>query len=239
VSTIATPPRDHAPPEHELKLALPALQAASVVIWLRARCLPDPRYPDGRVTSIYYDDRNMTRLREKINSDFVKQKVRLRWYSHPATGALFDPAFVELKRKVGGRRFKTRVPLDLPVASLAAPHAPSSLLRQALATLRNAGHWVDTDLQPFLQIGFRRHRFIDPCSGSRISVDSHISGASVNAGMLPQSNPAPLAHAVVEVKGPRATLPASLAFLRHMGCRPESFSKYARCYQKLTRRWSF
>lgn len=227
------------PVEHELKLTLSALRAPAVTSWLRGRCLPDPSYPDGRVTSIYFDSRDMLMLRAKINSDFSKQKVRVRWYSDPASGEPLAPAFIEIKRKLGARRFKERLPLEVPVAELAAASPDPSVLREALGALRRAGILVAADLQPFLRIGFRRRRFVDPTTGCRISIDHDIRGSSVNPGLLPLRNPAPLAHAVVEIKGPHRAPSPWLAPLREIGCKPESFSKYARCYLKITRRSSF
>ncbi|MGD8328523.1 MAG: VTC domain-containing protein [Acidobacteriota bacterium] len=231
--------REQPRPEHEIKLVTPAARAATVSAWLAGRCPPDPKYPTGLVTSIYYDNRDAELLRAKINSDFIKYKVRARWYGDPRSGAVLEPAFIELKRKVGGRRFKTRLPLDVPAAQIAAARPSTLLLRRLLAGLREQGHWAGADLQPFLRIGFRRHRFIEPTTGSRISVDFDIRGCSVNPALLPQSNPAALAHAVIEVKGPAAELPRRLAWLRDMGCQPDSFSKYARCFLKITRRSSF
>jgi len=226
-------------PEHEIKLVTPAARADAVSAWLAGRCPADARYPRGLVTSVYYDNRATDMLRAKVNSDFIKHKVRVRWYSDPESGTPRQPAFLEIKRKVGARRFKIRLPLEMATADLAAPTPSPALLRRILARLREEGHWVDTDLQPFLRIAFRRRRFVDPLSGSRISVDSDIRGASVNPGLLAQGHPAPLAHAVIEVKGRHAVLPARLVGLRALGCHAESFSKYARCYQKIARRSSF
>jgi len=170
------------------------------VEWLSARCIPDPLYPDGLVTSIYFDNRSMVLLRAKINSDFIKRKVRVRWYADPATGVAQDPAFIEIKEKVGARRFKIRVPLDVAAADLAG-NTSMSTLRGLLAPLHRAGHWIEADLQPLLRIAFRRRRFTDPTNGARISIDSTIRGTTVNPALLPVSRPALLAHAVVEVKG--------------------------------------
>ncbi|MGD8817062.1 MAG: VTC domain-containing protein [Acidobacteriota bacterium] len=235
----SAPVREQPRPEHEIKLVTPVARAAAVSAWLAGRCLPDPKYPVGGVTSIYYDNRDTELLRYKVNSDFLKYKVRARWYGDPRNDTVLEPAFIELKRKVGGRRFKTRLPLDVPAAQIATTQPSALLLRNLLASLRSQGHWVRTDLQPFLRIAFRRHRFVDPTTSSRISVDFDIRGCSVNPALLPQSNPAALAHAVIEVKGPAAELPRRLACLRDMGCWPESFSKYARCFLKITRRSSF
>lgn len=227
------------PSEHEIKLVTPAGRVGIVAAWLRGRCLPDPEHPGGTIHSIYFDNRAGALLRAKVNSDFVKHKVRLRWYADAATGAVQDPAFVELKNKVGGRRHKHRLPLEEGTAARIAALPPASQLRALLAPLRDAGHWVDTDLQPFVRVVFRRRRFIEPASGTRVSIDGDIRGTSLNPGLLPMRNPAPLAHAVIEVKGPHQRLPPALATLRALGCVPESFSKYARCYQKLARRHSF
>ena len=67
--------------DHEIKLVLPNRAARSLVRWLRSRCWPDPLYPAATVSSIYYDTPDWRLLREKVNSDFLKTKVRLRWYS--------------------------------------------------------------------------------------------------------------------------------------------------------------
>ncbi len=226
-------PRQDPPAEHELKLAFPAIRAEPLLEWLRARCPQDPLYPDGLVTSIYFDNRSMTLLRAKINSDFIKRKVRLRWYTDPATGVAQDPAFVEIKDKIGARRFKIRVPVDVAAAEVAG-NASTSALRDLLEPMRQAGHWVAADLQPFLRIAFRRRRFTDPTSGARISIDSGIRGTTANPALLATSRPGLLAHAVIEVKGASRELSRWLAPLLHFGCRRESFSKYERCFQKLT-----
>jgi len=225
--------RHDTPAEHEIKLVVPAIRAEPLLAWLRARCRQDPLYPDGLVTSIYFDNRSMASLRAKINSDFIKRKVRVRWYTDPATGVAQDPAFVEIKEKVGARRFKIRVPADVAAAEIAG-NASTSALRELLAPLRRAGHWIAGDLQPFLRIAFRRRRFTDPTTGARISIDSDIRGTTANPAMLATARPALLAHAVVEVKGGSRELSRWMAPLRQLGCRRESFSKYERCFQKLT-----
>ncbi len=226
-------PRQDAPAEHELKLVVAAIRAAPLLEWLRARCIPDPLYPDGLVTSIYFDNRSMVLLRAKINSDFIKRKVRVRWYADPATGVAQDPAFIEIKEKVGARRFKIRVPLEVAAAEIAG-NPSMSTLRGLLAPLRRAGHWIEADLQPFLRIAFRRHRFTDPTNGARISIDSSIRGTTANPALLPASRPALLAHAVIEVKGESRELSPWMVPLGRFGCRRESFSKYERCFRKLT-----
>lgn len=225
--------------EHEIKLVTPVLRAPVVGAWLRSRCRPDAQYPQGRVCSVYFDNREMVSLRAKINSDFLKRKVRVRCYIDPRSGQPLEPAFAEIKRKVGSRRGKQRVPLEGAAALVAMPSPSVAELQALLGPLRDAGHLAETDLQPFLRIRFDRLRFVEPTSGARVSLDSNVRGESVNPGLLPQRHPQALAHAVIEIKGPYDDLPRRLAGLRAIGCRRESFSKFARCYQKLARRSSF
>lgn len=238
MSTAAATLGAHSP-EHEIKLVTPALRAPAVAAWLRSRCLPDPSYPCGRISSIYFDNRSLESLRAKVNSDFLKRKIRVRSYLASDGGQPLEAAFAEIKQKVGSRRLKARQRLDGAVPLLSMRHPPAAALRRLLRPLRDAGHLVEPDLQPFLRISFERWRFVEPISGARVSLDRDIRAESVNPSLLPQRHPQPLAHAVIEIKGPHENLPRRLNRLGDLGCRRESFSKYARCYQKLTRQSSF
>ncbi len=238
MQAAAAAPETPVRPEHELKFVLPAAAAGVVFDWLRARCLPDPAYPDGIVTSIYYDGRNLRFLDAKINSDFEKTKVRLRWYSDPQTGEPEGTAYLEVKRKIGARRFKERLPLEAPITDLANAPLSSSVFRDILSMARDQGTGLPGDLLAVMEIRFRRRRFIEPLSGTRVSIDSDIRAARTNAVVIPGVNPFPLAHAVLESKGELRKIPAALRPLTTMGCRKESFSKYARCYHKVMRRTS-
>ncbi len=235
MQAAATAPETSVRPEHELKFALPDATATLVFEWLRGRCLPDPVYPDGIVSSVYYDGRNLRFLNAKINSDFEKTKVRLRWYSDPQTNEPKDMAFLEIKRKIGARRFKARLPLDMPIAELIGLPLASGVFRDVLSMARNQGAGLAGDLLAVMEVRFRRRRFIEPMSGTRISIDSGIRAVRTNPAVLPGVNPFPLAHAVLESKGELRELPAPLRPLTAMGCRKETFSKYARCYQKVMR----
>src|SRR5687767_2212420 len=96
--------------ERELKFVLPEAQAAGALSLLRALCRPDPRYGAARVSTIYYDTPALQLLGEKLDSDFYKLKVRLRWYESPDLEAT---SFLELKSRVGSLRHKARVATPL------------------------------------------------------------------------------------------------------------------------------
>src|SRR5215210_1307408 len=108
--TLATP--ESGPIEYELKFALPDALSPAVAVWLGSVCQPHPQFHDAIITSVYYDDPEWSLLGEKLNSDFLKRKLRLRWYRTPGVPLSESPAFIEAKFKAGVRREKVRVRLD-------------------------------------------------------------------------------------------------------------------------------
>lgn len=204
------------------------------VLWcLRLTCKPDPQFPTGVISSIYYDTRDWVFLREKINSDFQKTKFRIRWYSDTLGSNNRGVPYAEVKYKVGGLRHKTRTELPLSVAWLATVSLSDQELLKIPILLKKTGVFLDYDLFPTFQVTYQRHRFIEPITNARICLDFDICAPKINSLMLPRSNPVRLNVAVFELKGTVNTLPGSLYFLTEMGFKKESFSKYLACYQQI------
>jgi hypothetical protein len=80
---------------------------------------------------------------------------------------------------------------------------------------------------PMLALRYRRRRFLEPMSHTRISVDTEIQCVGVNERYLFSRNQGPLSVAVVEVKGFADALPPRLSPLLAFGARKQSMSKYA------------
>jgi hypothetical protein len=191
-----------------------------------ALCRADAQYPAATVFTIYYDTPDLVLLSEKINSDFLKTKVRLRWYSTPpipgGTGT-----FLEIKSRVGTLRRKVRVETPFRQDSLRAVSLEDPRLLAVLELIRPLGVAVPARLMPALLLRYERHRFVDPMSGSRISVDADVEGLRGNPRLLGHAFGVRLPQAVVEAKGADDTLPRILQPLMRLGARRESFSKYA------------
>jgi hypothetical protein len=209
-----------------------------VLGWLAHACRPDGRYAANRVCSIYYDTPGLTLLDEKRNSDYLKRKVRLRWYAAvagaPAPAA--SPAFIEVKLRVGSFRHKLREPVpqdgtELARLSLEHPH-----LLEMPARLRPHGLPLPPGLVPVMRVDYIRHRFVDRATGERISLDCAISAPATAPRVLPAVPGARLPVAVLEVKGTSGELPPALRGLASRWVRQGAFSKYAACVEKLTRR---
>ena len=89
--------------------------------WLEHCCIPDPAYHTGTVSSIYYDTPALSLYDEKRNGDFLKCKVRLRWYGDlekvaPEIGV---SCYFETKQKFGALCGKERMELKISAKRLA------------------------------------------------------------------------------------------------------------------------
>lgn len=234
-----TPALDHArassamAPSHELKFIFPAARASSFVRWLQLRCRPDPEYPDGLVSSIYYDSTDWFCLSAKTNSDFLKTKIRWRWYSDPITGEPGEPAFLEVKSKFGANRNKKRIITNRTARWLSSTPLTDPRLMEACSILHQQGLLQPRAWFPAFQITYRRLRFIEPRTGDRLCLDYGITVPRAHPRLGLRMPPLPLTNGVIEFKTPLDDLPPGLHPLTAMGCRRASFSKYMACFNAL------
>jgi hypothetical protein len=217
--------------ELEVKFMLPHSASLSVLQWLRAHAVPHPAFHDTVISSVYYDTADWRLLRNKVDSDFFKRKIRLRWYGG-APGILAGSAYIEEKAKEGGRRTKVRVPLEATGETCEASPLDCPLYDHALAELRARGLAVE-GLRPAYQITYRRFRFLHPFCAAVICLDTEIHVPRTNPRWLAPPRVSRLADAVLEQKGPRAELEPALHGLLRYGLRRTAFSKYLRTYEHL------
>jgi hypothetical protein len=220
--------------ERELKFTLPAGRVHLARQRLDSLCRRDPEFPSAIVWTIYYDTPALVSLGEKLNSDYLKRKIRVRWYSD-LEGRVAGPAFVEAKLREGTRRSKARVRLPYPAEEIAGWDLQDSRLLGIPLLLREHGVLGQEGWQPLMLIRYRRDRFIDPLTASRVSLDADISASAVNPRFVSAADLSPLATAVLEVKGGGDELPALLRPLLALGMHKRSFSKFLVLYAHMTR----
>lgn len=230
-------PNRHQPKtlEHEVKYVFSNHRVTPVLQWLQHICRIDPEYPHNIVSSIYYDTKDWRFLQEKVNSDYLKTKLRVRWYRELDDRISPGAAFIELKSKVGTPRTKFR--MKAPYASQWFAETPLEhpQLLEIPQLLRSQGVFLEYPVFPAFIVQYERYRFIEGLSGTRVCVDCNIASPKVNTYMLPEPNPLSLQTAVLEVKGHLECLPGVLSRLTAFGCKKSSFSKYLACYQKIRR----
>ena len=220
--------------ERELKFALPASLVHLARRRLERVCRRDPQFPAAIVWTIYYDTPALVSLGEKINSDYLKRKIRVRWYSD-LDQRVTGPAFVEAKLRIGTRRVKVREQLPFPADEIAQWALQDARLQSFPLLLRKHGVLGQQSWQPMMLLRYRRDRFVEPLTDSRVSLDADIAAAAVNRRFLSATDGSPLATAVLEVKGAGDELPAVLRPLLSLGMQKRSFSKFLMVYMHMRR----
>lgn len=199
-------------------------------------CLQDQQYPEDRVNSIYFDTRDRRHLAEKVDSDYVKMKVRIRWYGDTTD---LNPehvvnAFLEVKIKNGVRRKKTRQPINVRAGTLNDGTESFDELMQLAICARECG-WVPCgQLYPAMAIHYDRVRYLDPQDWARLALDRRIAYQPINLLFWPDYLSGELAEGVLEVKSQTGTLPRALWPIRERLCMRDAFSKYEECWLNCT-----
>ena len=216
--------------EHESKFVLPNLRAEQLRSWLNRKCLPDPDYAEGLISSIYFDTSDFRLLNEKLASDYLKTKIRLRWYSNLAKDVTYPTVFLEIKNKIGSARQKKRLALTVASQWILGHGLEDPAYLAFNQEVARQGCSLYQPLHPVLQISYRRSRYIDPLSGARLAVDGDIHVARINRRMVNDFRPSFLPVAVFECKEKTGILPDWLQQVNAFGGRKAAFSKYSECY---------
>jgi VTC domain-containing protein len=213
--------------ERELKFVMPAARGVLARSLVAAVCPRDAEYPAATLSTVYFDTPDLRFLGEKIDSDYLKAKVRLRWYA--PIGAADDTAraFLEIKLRIGDRRRKLRVRTSLTAAVLRDLPFDRPEFDEVLELARPLGIALPARLLPVLLVRYDRYRFIEPMSASRVSIDMNIGAPRGSHRLVRDAAPVTLPYAVLEVKGAGTDLPRVLHPLLRLGARRGSRSKYA------------
>ena len=228
---VRTPDDSEAPGgREERKYPLPAARAGLLTAWLDARLPRDSQYPEGVVTSCYYDTPQLDSYQESADGEFAKQKLRLRWYGDPV-----DPyagVWLELKSRDGARSTKQRfrypstgVPNQL---GLIIP-GREELVRRLRDLTGFAALPLEPTLQPMALTRYRRIRWQSPDGSVRASLDTSVHTSNPRGApiWLPVLN-----GSVLELKS-HGDLPPQLAHLGQLGLRRTAHSKYALAVETL------
>lgn len=222
--------------ENEIKYIISNSKSRQVLKWLTCRCKADTKYHAETVSSIYYDTWGWKSLNEKINGDYLKTKVRFRWYSDIPYKLHHKSSYAEAKFRIGTKRKKIRVPTPYSGEWIAGTALNHPLFSSIPSLLETNGVMLGENYFPVYQVSYKRVRFKEPLTGTTVCLDYDIRTPRVNPFMLPGSHPFALQTAVLELKGAVNEIPVPLYPLVDMGCKKESFSKYGACFEKITQR---
>ena len=201
--------------------------------WLEFHTLRDPGFYSSPILSLYYDTPSLDFYREARSGDYLKTKLRLRWYQNVFTSAE-QPinCFLEIKRKRGALRHKQRQAVVLPAGYLSDNLFDAAQIANLPGETGGFGCFNRGILVPMLVIEYQRCRYVDAESGARIALDFTIACHRANAAYIYGTVPVESAFGVLEVKSKGNELPEFLQPMRRYLNR-QSFSKYALCCQRL------
>jgi hypothetical protein len=213
---------------------------------LRRTCRLDPQFPVGQVNSVYFDTMDLDQHERSTSGDLVKDKVRIRWYGEeldphrPLVGHNAAPPVVgrkitvwlELKSRRGFSSTKQRLPLSVLSERLAWQELPYGIVppNTLTYTMARFGFFPPGRILPVITISYFRHRFVEPVTGYRLSIDSNIRSSLLIPGRGCNERGLELPGAVVEVKSPSPDLPLSLRELVEIGSSWTRLSKYSACH---------
>jgi len=213
--------------DHETKFVLCPSRVAAVRVLLRGVAHRELPFPANVVESIYFDDGCLSSFEEKRASEFIKTKLRLRWYDGD------DAVFLECKQRFGTRRRKLRARVPLAAGELRRDGL-AALGGVSLAALApGLGAALAGDLAPTVHLRYRRERFV-AATGERLCLDSDIEAVAAAPRLGGGRRSLRLPAAVFELKGSGRALPPGCAGLATLGARRASFSKYSACLEALT-----
>jgi hypothetical protein len=218
---------------------------------LSRTCRRDPFHPADQVNSLYFDTLDLEEHARSDSGDSAKDKIRIRWYGtehdphlrvsaegQSPIAAGLPPAdtsrrvvevWLERKTRRGFASTKQRLPLAVPDSALAFTRLAEGIVPPAVlvGTMAGFGFFARGRLCPVLAISYWRYRFVEPCTGFRVSMDSRIRSSVVMPGIGRGERGLELPGAVVEVKGAVFDLPAALRPLADIGSSWTRYSKYS------------
>lgn len=213
-------------PRHEIKFVGPAREAPFAAAALEAVCPPDDEFPENVVHTVYFDSPDLASYEEKANGDYLKAKLRLRWYAQAGEPARKTreawTAWLEIKHRCGSRGWKRRKRLELPGPSPLEgldPERLGAIVREHLGSPRRPTCWLS----------YSRTRLRGPDGLTRLSIDRDLRVEWVASWVPTRPSGAGPRVFVVEVKGPTGAVHPGLSpfIMRH--ARKRSVSKYALC----------
>ena len=224
--------RGECPVTVERKFVAAGVRVHEARCLLDLRAAPDPAFARGSVHSVYFDSPRRQSLAEKDGGDFLKRKVRLRWYN--AATQPEGPVYLEIKDRLGGGRRKQRRRLSWPARRLHGLDLADPGFAQAVrAEAGELAPLIPADFQPLLGLRYERRRYVCAFTGARMCLDFEIAVTHVNALGLPAASCPSLAEAVFEFKEVGPIEVPWLGELARCGFRARSFSKYGACLHRV------
>ncbi|MDD9897552.1 MAG: VTC domain-containing protein, partial [Candidatus Melainabacteria bacterium] len=199
--------QDHKPETgfeyYEYKYLVEDARVPEVLQYLRSSISNIDPYPDGWVSSLYYDSYDLKSFYECEDGSNLKRKFRLRFYSNEDYS---NGGQIQVKEKQLSAVFKYKAPFPAqPVKDILSQPWPEDIDSLAIRSL--ATNYVN--LEPLILVQYYRHRF--RLFDNRITLDTRISFQPGSLLRAPMRSYGHVPFSILEVKAetPRPFLPTN------------------------------
>lgn len=203
--------------------------------YLKHVCINDPIFPYGIVTSIYFDTIDLKSYQEKINGDFLKSKLRLRWYDSSKNDENIN-VFIEFKNKIGSARDKSRFKINISKTNFSKIIKSNHTLTEFINNeLQQNDISLPSNIFALIQISYKRNRFICPFTKANVCLDYDIQAKNIYLNHQCEINEAHFNSIVMEIKDSSIKHIPWLNKLVDLDFRNQNFSKFAQGLKYLQR----
>lgn len=231
IKKISPPQEKGLPQRFERKFFIVPKNFGLALSLLRQFCRADREYPDSTVSSLYFDTTDLEQYEKSDSGDYNKDKIRIRWYDEESLTGETVPVFIELKTRHGFASSKQRKKLIIPLKDIQLPALRKGIIAgtELFGIINGFGYFPEMPLQPVIKISYRRYRFNEISTGTRVSLDYNIRSTMIVPELGKKERELRLEGAVIEVKGPSMELPVTLQHMNILDTDWTRFSKYSNC----------
>jgi hypothetical protein len=225
--------RDQSWERFERKFFIPPAKANFARSLLSHICLPDRKYPQGTINSLYFDTPDLDHFQKSDDGNYERDKIRIRWYDNPGNLEGIVPVYLELKSKRGFISRKKRRKILVSAERLKRIQNKNTIVNMNIISgiLTEFGYFSKESLVPVIVITYKRFRFIEILTGARLSFDCRISSTLTNHSLGHNRLNLMLEGGVIEIKSSSMEIPVSIRSLIKLGTDWTRFSKYAGCLE--------
>ena len=178
---------------------------------------PHKIHPDRKISSIYFDDLDLTDYADNVAGISNRTKKRIRWYND-------DCSMIALENKVKNNRFSTKSIQRLDNPNGHCPHTLEGINAIRAANRNVTNGLLAENLLPVLWVEYDRQYFMLE-RDIRLTIDLNQSFRRAYPFSMTDSCSSPV-FAVAEIKFPASLRTEAQHFLRQLPFRVFRHSKY-------------
>jgi SPX domain protein involved in polyphosphate accumulation len=206
---------------YEIKFVLDDFGLNDAMEWLYSRTTAVEMYDKRVVNSIYFDDMELSAVKDNLSGISDRKKLRLRWYGRQT----YSEARFEVKARKGRVGSKSNYPIKLPINGLNNLNF-GDITSSCIRELSTQNVIFNDHIVPMLHVSYTREYF-ETHQGIRITIDQDINFSDTpSCSTLSENTFVPYPRKVLEIKFPPGMKDEVANLIRPLHMTPKRHSKY-------------